>query len=480
LPLCLSILVLIALVNLRGVRESGLAFLLPTYLFVGCLLIVLAFGVVKTLLSGGQPLPVDPPPALPAATTGVTLWLLLRAFASGCTALTGVEAVSNGVQAFRAPAVANARRTLTAIVAILVLLLAGIAFLSRAYGIGATEPGQLGYESVLSQLVAAVMGKGLFYYVTIGAVLTVLALSANTSFAGFPRLCQIVARDDFLPHAFANRGRRLVFSLGIYVLTVFAAVLLIIFGGITDRLIPLFAVGAFLAFTLSQAGMVAHWRRADAPHRWRNLLINGVGATVTAITLLVIVVAKFAEGAWITLLLIPAMLMLFFAVSRHYAGVARELAYHAPLDLRGLRHPIVIVPMKGWDRLAHKSLRFALKLSDEVYAVQVRSNEKMDDLAALWPEMVEGPTQMLGLPPPKLVVLESPYRLLVGPLLDYVTTFTDAHPDRQIAVIIPDLVEQHWYHYLLHNQQGEVLKALLLLRAQERVVVIGVPWYLKA
>jgi hypothetical protein len=140
----------------------------------------------------------------------------------------------------------------------------------------------------------------------------------------------------------------------------------------------------------------------------------------------------------------------------------------------------VIVPMKGWDRLAHKSLRFALKLSDEVYAVQVRSNEKMDDLAALWPEMVEGPTRMLGLPPPKLVVLESPYRLLVGPLLDYVTTFTDAHPDRQIAVIIPDLVEQHWYHYLLHNQQGEVLKALLLLRAQERVVVIGVPWYLKA
>ena len=478
LPLCLAILVLIALVNLRGVRESGLAFLLPTYLFVGCLLIVLALGVVKTLLSGGHPVPVDPPPVLPAATTGVTLWLLLRAFASGCTALTGVEAVSNGVQAFRAPAVANARRTLTAIVALLVLLLAGIAYLSRAYGIGATEPGAPGYQSILSQLVGAVVGRGVFYYVTIGAVLTVLALSANTSFAGFPRLCQIVARDDFLPHAFASRGRRLVFSLGIYVLTAFAAVLLIIFGGITDRLIPLFAVGAFLAFTLSQAGMVAHWRRAREPQAWRNLLINGVGATATATTLMVIVVAKFAEGAWLTLLLIPMMLMLFYAVSRHYASVTRELAYHAPLDLRGLRHPIVIVPMKGWDRLAHKSLRFALKLSDEVYAVQVRANEKMDDLAALWPEMVEGPTQMLGLPAPHLVVLESPYRRLIGPLLDYITTFADEHPDRQIAVIIPDLIEQHWYHYLLHNQQGELLKALLLLRAQERVVIIGVPWYL--
>ncbi len=479
LPLCLSILVLIALVNLRGVRESGLAFLLPTYLFVVCLLVVLVLGTSKTLLSGGHPVPIDPPPALPAATSGVTLWILLRAFASGCTAMTGVEAVSNGVSAFRSPAVVNARRTLTAIVAILIVLLVGIAYLSRAYGIGATEPGALGYQSILSQLVGAVVGRGVFYYVTIGAVLTVLALSANTSFAGFPRLCQIVARDDFLPHAFATRGRRLVFSLGIYVLTAFAAVLLIIFGGITDRLIPLFAVGAFLAFTLSQAGMVAHWRRAREPQTWRNMLVNGIGATATAITLAVILVAKFAEGAWITLLLIPASLMFFYAVNRHYASVARELAYHAPLDLRGLRHPIVIVPMKGWDRVAHKSLRFALKLSDEVYAVQVRSNEKMDDLEALWPEMVEEPTRMLGLPPPHLVVIDSPYRRLVGPLLDYITTFTDEHPDRQIAVIIPDLVEQHWYHYLLHNQQGEVLKALLLLRAQERVVVIGVPWYLR-
>src|SRR6266508_1068129 len=334
LPLCLSILVLIALVNLRGVRESGLAFLLPTYLFVVCLLVVLVLGTSKTLLSGGRPVP--------------------------------------------------------------------------------TEPGALGYQSVLSQLVGAVVGRGVFYYVTIGAVLTVLALSANTSFAGFPRLCQIVARDDFLPHAFATRGRRLVFSLGIYVLTAFAAVLLMIFGGITDRLIPLFAVGAFLAFTLSQAGMVAHWRRVNAPDTWRNMLVNGVGATATAITLAVVLVAKFAEGAWITLLLIPGMLVLFTAVNRHYVSVARELAYHAPLDLRGLRHPIVIVPMKGWDHIAHKSLRFALKLSDEVYAVQVRSNDKMDDLKALWPEMVEAPTRMLGIPPPHLMVIESPYRRLVG------------------------------------------------------------------
>jgi hypothetical protein len=226
--------------------------------------------------------------------------------------------------------------------------------------------------------------------------------------------------------------------------------------------------------------MVVHWWRAGASQTWRNIVVNGVGAFATGTTLLVIVVAKFTEGAWITLLLIPAMLMLFYAVRHHYTSVTRELAYDAPLDLRGLRHPIVIVPMKGWDHIAQKSLRFALKLSDEVYVVQVRSNEKMDDLAALWPKNVEAPTRLLGIPPPQLVVIESPYRQLASPLLDYIVAFANAHSARQIAVIIPDLIEQHWYHYLLHNQQGEVLKTLLLLRAQERIVVISVPWYLKS
>jgi amino acid transporter len=480
LPLCLIILAVIATVNLRGVRESGLAFIAPTYLFVICLFAVLGIGVVKAIVSGGQPMPVVVPPALPAATATASLWLLLHAFSSGCTAMTGVEAISNGVTAFRPPTAHNARRTLTAVIGILVVLLAGIGYLSQAYQIGATEPGVAGYESVLSQLVGAVIGKGVFYYVTIGAILSVLALSANTGFADFPRLCRVIARDDFLPHAMASRGRRLVFSLGIYALTVFAGILLIVFGGITDHLIPLFAVGAFLAFTLSQAGMVAHWRRVGGPHQWRNILINGVGATATGITLVVVLVAKFTEGAWITLLLIPVMLIIFTTVNRHYDNVAREIAYRSPLDLRGLRHPIVVIPMKGWDRIAHKSLRFALKLSDEVYAVQVRSNEKMDDLAGLWPLMVEAPARAHGLPPPQLVVIPSPYRQLVGPLLSYISTLKKEYPDRQIAVIIPDLVERHWYHYLLHNQQGEVLKALLLLQGDQRVVVINVPWYLTA
>ena len=287
---------LIALVNLRGVRESGVAFIVPTYLFVFCLFTVLVIGVVKSLLSDGRPEPVVAPPALSTATATASLWLLLQAFSSGCTAMTGVETVSNGVTAFREPPVRNARRTLTAIIVILAALLAGIAYLSKAYAIGATEPGQTGYQSVLSQLIAAVVGKGFLYYLSIGAILAVLALSANTGFADFPRLCRVIAQHGFLPRVFASRGRRLVYSQGIYALTFLSALLLIIFGGVTDHLIPLFAVGAFLAFTLSQAGMVEYWRRVGGRRNLHNMIINGVGAAATGVTLVVVFVAKFTAG----------------------------------------------------------------------------------------------------------------------------------------------------------------------------------------
>ena len=260
LGLCLGILGLLTLVNLRGTRESGLTFLLPTYLFVGTLVLVLTLGGVRAAMSGGHPVPVVAPPVLGVPTEVAGVWLLMRAFASGCTAMTGVEAVSNGVPVFRAPTIANANRTLSIIIALLVMLLGGVAFLSSAYGIGATDPGAAGYQSVLSQLTAAVLGRGALYYVTMGSIVAVLALSANTSFADFPRLCRVIALDRYLPDAFAIRGRRLIFSYGVVVLSVLAGALLVVFDGTTDRLIPLFAIGAFLAFTLSQAGMVQHWR----------------------------------------------------------------------------------------------------------------------------------------------------------------------------------------------------------------------------
>ena len=326
LLLCLGILALIALVNLRGVRESGVAFVLPTYLFVLCLFGVIGIGLFKTWLGHGHPAPEIAPPVALAATTTAGWWIVVRAFASGCTAMTGVEAVSNGVTAFREPAVDNAKRTLSAIIGILVVLLAGIAYLAVVYHIGATEPGVAGYQSVLSQLVAAVVGTGPFYYVCIASILIVLALSANTGFADFPRLCRLIAQDGFLPRVFASRGRRLVYSLGIYVLTGLSALLLIIFGGVTDRLIPLFAVGAFLAFTLSQAGMVGHWRASDDTGRTPAMLINGLGALATGVTLVVVLVAKFAEGAWVMTLLIPALLAVFLMVARHYRAVAIEIA----------------------------------------------------------------------------------------------------------------------------------------------------------
>jgi amino acid transporter len=479
LTLCLVILALIGIVNLRGVRDSGVAFILPTYLFVTSLFAVIAIGLVKAWLSGGQPEPVDVPPALPAATATATAWLLLRAFASGCTAMTGVEAVSNGVSAFREPAVKQARVTLSLIVGILVILLAGIAYLARVYHIGATDPGTAGYQSVLSLLVAAVVGRGVFYYVCIGAILAVLALSANTGFADFPRLCRLIAQHGFLPRVFASRGRRLVYSSGIYVLSALSAFLLIVFGGITDRLIPLFAIGAFLAFTLSQAGMVAHWIRIGGAHKTRSIVVNGVGALATAVTLVVVLIAKFAEGAWVMTLLIPLLLATFGAVRRHYHAVAIEIANPHPLNVANIQPPIVIIPMSQWNKMSQKGLRFALKLSPDIFVVQVQAgNRTEDDLTRRWPEYVVAPTADAHLATPQLVTVASPYRHVFNPLIDYILATKRAHPDRQIAVLIPELIARRWYHHLLHNKRAAMLKALLLVRGDEDIVVINVPWYL--
>jgi amino acid transporter len=479
LPLCLGILALITLVNLRGVRESGLAFALPTYLFIGSLLAVLAIGTVKAVLAGSRPEPVVAPPSPPPAATAATLWVLMRSFASGCTAMTGVEAVSNGISAFCEPTVALARRTLTAIILLLAIMLAGIAYLCWAYGIGATEPGEAGYDSILSQLTAAVVGRGAFYYVTIGAILSVLALSANTGFADFPRLCRVIAMDGFLPNSFAHRGRRLVYSRGIMVLAVLSAGLLVGFGGITDNLIPLFAIGAFLAFTLSQAGMVAHWRKVGGPNAGKSMAINAAGAVCTAVTLGVVLVSKFAEGAWVMLLLIPALLLLFLSVRSHYQAVAREVASTMPLDAKALEPPVVVLPIRGWSGITRKALRFALKISPRVYALHVADDEKtMADLEDTWEHLAQQPALAAGLSTPKLIVVYSPYRKIYAPLKQVVSDLQRAHPGRDLAVIVPELVPTRWYHYLLHNQTAAIIKAYLHFSGFRRVVVINVPWYL--
>ncbi|MFZ0961345.1 MAG: APC family permease [Terriglobia bacterium] len=480
LLICLVILLLITLVNLRGVRETGAVFILPTYLFVGTLLFTLIIGLVKTLAAGGHPVPVVAPPQLALPTAAVSVWLLLKAFSSGCTAMTGVEAVSNGVKAFREPVVKSAQRALTMIIAILIVLLGGIAYLSRAYHIGATDPGQAGYQSVLSQLTAAVAGQGVFYYVTMGSILLVLALSANTAFADFPRLCRAVAEDGYLPHGFASRGRRLVFSQGIWVLAVLCAGLLILFGGVTDRLIPLFAVGAFLAFTLSQAGMVAHWKRVGGRGSRRSIFVNGLGAVATATTVMVVTVAKFTQGAWVTVLLIPSIMMVMMAIRRHYRLVEAEVAHPAPLDFTHLPAPLVVVPLLSWNRVSQKGLRFALNISSEVQALHIDCERDDGSFAQAWGQYVEGPAIREGHAPPRLIELPSPYRFVIYPILNYILELERTNPGRQIAVLIPELVERHWYHYFLHNQRAEWLRALLLAKGGQRIVLVSVPWHIMA
>ena len=400
LSLCLGILVLITLANLRGVREAGIVFIIPTYLFVGTLLVAIAIGLTKTVVAGGHPVAVvASPAALPAPTAVASLWLLMQVFSNGCTAMTGVEAVSNGVRAFREPTVKTAQRALTVIIGLLIVLLAGIAYLVRAYGIAATDPGQLGYQSMLSMLVAAVAGRGWFYYLTIGSVLAILSLSANTAFADFPRLCRAVAQNSFLPHAFGLRGRRLVYTEGILVLAALTAGLLVFFGGVTDRLIPLDAIGAFLAFTLSRAGMVAHWKRVSGRGAAQSMFINGLGSVATGITLLVVLVAKFTQGAWVSALLIVVMLWVMLWVRRHYARVAEEIHSRVPLEVTQPRVPIVIVPIQRWDRIARNALEFALTLSTEITAVHITTEDEDSDLRADWQrlkaagvEFVEDPT----------------------------------------------------------------------------------------
>ena len=478
LRLCLGILILITIVNLRGMQESGAVFLLPTYIFIACLLGLIGVGVFKTLAAGGHPAPVVAPPQLSGVTGGISAWLMLRTFSSGCTAMTGVEAVSNGVMAFHDPTDRYAERTLTIIIGILIVMLLGIAYLVPVYGIAATDPGMPGYESVLSQLLAAVTGRGTFYWLSIASILIVLSLSANTAFADFPRLARAIAVNGYLPHAFNLRGRRLVYSQGVYALAFLTGALLIFFRGVTDRLIPLYAVGAFLAFTLSQAGMVAHWKRTGGPGAARSMLLNGLGAVATGITAAVALVAKFTDGAWITVLLIPSLILMMRAVKKHYSNVAREISASSPVHTNNLAEPIVLLPIDGWSLIAENALRYAWTLSRDIQVVHVACGDHTDELRSQWREFVETPARASNMPVPQLVVIDSPYRFVVKPIVDYAVSQQAAHPERNITMLIPELVESHWYHYLLHNNRPEAIRALLLLDENQRITVVSIPYHL--
>ena len=483
MPMCLLILVGIALVNMRGVKETGVVFMVPTFLFVGTLLATIGWGAYQALVTHGHPVALSAPPPpvdnpLHKLAGWLLVYLLLKAFSSGCAAMTGVEAVSNGVTAFKEPRSHNANDTLTVIIGILIVLLFGLSYVARAYGVTAMDPNATNYQSVLSIVVAAVFGRAWFYFLTMGAVLAALSFSANTAFADFPRMARAIAGRDYLPHVFILRGRRLLFSHGIYALTGLTALILIIFDGVTDRLIPLYAIGAFLAFTMSQSGMVVHWHKTrDASHRRVKMFVNGLGAVATGVTLCVLLFSKFMAGAWVTAILVPLLIALMMGVKRHYTRVRAETVDPTPLRLTGLEAPIVVIPMACWDKITEKAMRFGMLMSPVVKVVHVDSDD-LDALGKVWEEMVLIPVRAHNMVEPELVTVKSTYRTILSPLMDYILELEDENPGRKIAVLLPELVVKHWWENLLHGQRVQLLKLLLLLKGNQRIVVVNIPWYL--
>jgi amino acid transporter len=447
--------------NLRGVRESGRIFAVPTYFFIVSVLGMLGVGAWRYVAGA-----ITPPHELahPAtATSFLTTFALLTAFSNGCTAMTGVEAVSNGVPAFRSPESRNAASTLVAMGVLAILMFMGITLLAHAY---ALVPNDI--ETVVSQLARATFGGGtVFYFSVQAATMLILVLAANTAYADFPRLASIVARDRFLPRQFTNQGDRLAFSNGILILSVLAAALLVVFSGDTHALIPLYMIGVFVSFTLSQAGMVIHWRQSRQAGWRSSAVVNGIGALVTLIVLVIVAITKAAEGAWIIILMIPALVTLFTITRRHYDQVASELTLRdwAPEPVG--RH-VVLVPIGGIQRAVVKALRYARKLSADVRAVYV----EMDPAAtsALQQQWVDWGQDV------ELVVLTSPYRSLMEPLLEYIDQVQRVDPNGYVTVILPEFVPHRLWQHLLHNQHALLIKGALLFR--RNIVVTSVPFHL--
>jgi len=462
----LILLALITLINMRGLRETGTLMSIPVYLFLFTYLPMLVYGLFVLWRDG----PGTIVNVAPVAAQPLTLFLLLHAFATGCTALTGIEAISNGVPAFKSPETDNAGKTL-----IIMALLMGALFLGS---IGLTQSLAViagPQETILSALARRVVGNGSFYFIIQVSTMLILTVAANTSFADFPRVAALLAKDGFLPRQFTGLGDRLVFVNGILILSGTTAALIILFQGDTHLLVPLFAVGAFLAFTLSQSGMVVHWWRERGPHWQLKTLANAVGAVATGVTLLVVGITKFLDGAWITILVIPLLVFMFLKIRQHYVHVREQLTMHGlPPTLRPFTQLRVVIPVSGVHRGIVDAMRYALAISNDVTGVYVElspgdSHEVQEKWNHFWPDI-------------PLVIVPSPYRSLIQPLLDFLDQTDTEHNDGQQAIVVlPEFVPAHWWQSILHNQTAWLLKAALLyhrhnLRYQR--VIIDVPYYL--
>ena len=472
-PLDIALVALMMILNLRGVRESGSIFALPTYFFIGSAVLLIGVGLMKAFVFQHQPVIGNYAPV--RALEPLSIFLILRAFATGCSAMTGVEAISNGVPAFQKPETRNASITLTWMAVILGSLFLGITLLATTYHVEANAAGN---PTVIAQIASQVFNGPLVFLFPVFqlATLGILTLSAETSYSDFPRLASLLARDRFLPHLFGFRGDRLAFSVGIVFLSVLASLLLIGFGGNTNALINLFAVGVFMSFTLSQGGMVLHWWRLRGTHKgWqRSMIINGVGAVTTLLVALVISSTKFLAGAWIVVLLIPLLVLMFMGIHRHYQHVESERVSDIPIHPKDIRHRFV-VPIAGLDRAAIQSLAYARSLSPHVTAVHVAVDaDEVNRLRRDWDEWQKHLTEEEET---HLLIIESPYRSLTKPLLAYISTLRERHPDEILTVIVPEFLVAHWWEYFLHNQMAFRLKAALLFRPG--IVVADVPQHLR-
>ena len=466
-PLALALLAVITLINLRGLRESGTFMAVPVYLFLVTYLSMLAYGLVRLFIDGPTPIALSAPPAIEP----LTLVLVLHAFSTGCTALTGIEAISNGVPAFKSPQSKNAGRTLIVMALLMGTLFVGSIGLTQFLGVVAGPQ-----ETILSALARRLLGSGPLYLIIQFSTLLILAVAANTSFMDFPRVAAILARDGFLPRQLTGLGDRLVFNNGILLLSFAAGGLIIFFNGDTHALIPLFAIGAFLAFTLSQSGMVVHWWRERGKAWLLKAIANGIGALATMTTLIVVIISKFLDGAWITILLIPLIVLGFRKIFDHYQQVREELSLRGlPPSLKPVEPTRVVIPISGIHRAMVGAVNFARSISKNVTAVYVElepgAGEKMRaDWEAWWPDV-------------PMVIVSSPYRSIVAPLLKFLDETDLEHNDGQLAtVVLPEFVPGHWWQALLHNQTAWLMKTALLYHRREygkERVIIDVPFHLR-
>lgn len=464
--LSLFLLLVITLINLRGLQEAGTTMSIPVYFFLLCFLGMIAYGVFMVAQTPPGSLVQRAPPA----KSPLTILLVLHTFSAGCTALTGIEAMSNGVPYFRPPESRNARKTLFWMAFLMTILFTGTIGLTQYNAVVAAEN-----ETILSALTRQIFGSGAIYIMIQTSTLLILTVAANTSFAGFPRLAAILAEDNFLPRQLKMLGDRLVYHNGILMLAGGAALLIIFFHADTHALIPLFAIGAFLAFTLSQAGMVVHWVKEKGPGWFIKAMTNGLGATVTFCALIIISISKFIGGAWITILLIPLMVIILQSISRHYLSVSTQLTLHGlPPSLRPNPQPRVVIPVAGVHQAMVEAINFARSISNEITAVYIE----------IEPEKTQGVKEKWEMwwPDIPLAIVPSPYRSIIGPLLEFLDqTDAEHHDGRQAVVILSEFVPAHWWHGLLHNQTAFSIKTALLYKRRTRGfqrVIIDVPFHL--